>query len=273
MMRYRVGFAPEGILITHLHADHYLGLPGLLRTLNLQERADPLRLWGPPRSADMLRAICELGADRLAYEVDIRETSPGETAVVGDGYRVLAFRTSHTRTSVGFALVEDERLGRFDVERARELGVPPGPLFGRLHRGEAVELPDGRRVDPAGLAGPPRPGRKVVYTGDTRPAPETIEAARGADLLVHEATFAAADSRRARETGHSTAAQAAQVALEAGVRRLVLTHISARYAQQPGILLREARAIFPRTDIARDGWSAEVPFDDRSDSDEEDETT
>ena len=261
MMRYGVGFSLDDILITHLHSDHYLGLAGLLRTMSLQGRTERLRIWVPHGTGETIRALRDLGGDRLAFDAAVRELRAGD-AVEGEGFRVEAFATEHTRRSLGYALIEDVRPGRFDVEAAREMGVPEGPLFGRLHRGESVDLEDGRRVDPADLVGPPRPGRKVVYTGDTRPSPETVRISGEADVLVHEATFTEQEKDRARETGHSTAADAARVAREAGVRRLVLTHISARYAERPAQLLEEARAVFPRAELARDGWSTEVSFDD-----------
>ncbi len=267
MMRYGVGFSTDDILITHLHSDHYLGLTGLLRTMSLQGRRDPLRIWGPPGSAPTLRIVRDLGGDRLAFEAQVGELAPGE-AIEADAYRIEAFRTEHSRESVGYALIEDPRPGRFDVDQARSLGVPEGPLFGRLHRGETITLEDGRVVDPAHLVGPPRPGRRLVYTGDTRPSSYTVEVARGADVLVHEATFETEEAQRARETGHSTAEQAARVASKAGVKRLVLTHISARYAERPDRLLEQARAVFPRCELARDGWSIEVAYDDPSDVDE-----
>jgi ribonuclease Z len=172
------------------------------------------------------------------------------------------FPTEHRADTVGYALVEDMRLGRFHPERAREVGIPEGPLWGKLHRGEAIELPDGRRVTAADLVGPPRPGRRVVYSGDTRPCAATIAAARDADLLVHEATFSWEERERAVETGHSTASEAAEVAREAGVRQLCLTHISARYSREAPELLVEARAVFPETVIARDGMSVEVRYRD-----------
>jgi ribonuclease Z len=163
---------------------------------------------------------------------------------------------------VGYALVEHQRLGRFNPDRARQLGIPEGPLWGQLHKGEAVTLEDGRTFRPADLVGPPRSGRTLVYTGDTRPNLSVIEAARGADLLVHEATFGGDELERARETGHSTASEAARVALEAGVRRLVLTHISSRYNRDASELLAEAKAVFPETAIARDGMTVDVPYAD-----------
>jgi ribonuclease Z len=163
---------------------------------------------------------------------------------------------------VGYALVEQIRLGRFNPDRARELGIPEGPLWGQLHKGKTVTLPDGRTVGPAELVGAPRRGRTLVYSGDTRPHLSVIEAARGADLLVHEATFGTDEQERARETGHSTAAEAAKVALDAGVRRLVLTHISPRYNRDAPELLAEARGVFPETVIARDGMTVDVPYAD-----------
>ncbi|MFQ5680077.1 MAG: ribonuclease Z [Gemmatimonadota bacterium] len=257
MMRFGVGFGVEEIFITHLHADHYLGLTGLLRTLSLQGREEELVVWGPRESQSLLRQLVELGGERLAFPVALREIGPGDS-VRYEGFRLEAFDTRHTRESFGLLLAEEARLGRFDVARARAMGVPEGPLYGRLHRGETVRLPDGTLVEPAQLVGPPRPGRRVVYSGDTAPCDSTVEAARGADLLVHEATFGEEERRRAAETGHSTARQAAEVASAAGVRELILTHLSARYAEQAGLLAEEARTVFPRSRVARDGYVTEV---------------
>ena len=266
MMKYGVGFSAGDILITHLHADHYLGIPGLLRTLTLQGRQQPITLWGPSGSSSVLRDARDLGGDRLSFDVPVRELGPGD-AIEGDGFRIEAFETDHGKVSVGFALVEEDRSGRFNVELARELGVPEGPLFARLHSGEDVVLDDGRKIESAELVGPRRPGRRVVYTGDTAPCDRVAEVAVGADLLIHEATFGSSDRRRARETRHSTGAQAARLALRAGVKDLVLTHISAR---QRGArdLLAEARAVFPRARLARDGLEIQVGLDD-----EENQTT
>jgi ribonuclease Z len=263
MMRFGTGFAVHDIFFTHMHADHLLGLPGLLRTMGLQGREEPMRLYCARGEGKIVDTAVHLGVERVPFEVAIHELVPGDV-VARDGYDVVPFRTRHGRHSLGYALVEHERLGRFDPARARELGVPEGPLFGRLHRGETVEV-DGRSISPELVVGLPRPGRRVVYTGDTRPVKATIEHAAGADLLIHEATFAHEDADRARETGHSTAREAARVAREAGVHRLVLTHLSPRYGLEPDILLREARAVFPAIEIARDGLEIEIPYPDADD--------
>jgi ribonuclease Z len=262
MMRYGVGFSLGDIFFSHMHVDHMLGVVGLVRTMALQGRDDVLRMWGPVGSSRMLRRAETLGADRLDFPVEYRELQPGDT-VRRDGYAIAAFAADHMRTpALGFALVESTRLGRFNPDRARELGVPEGPLWGRLHRGHRVTLDDGREIDPADLVGPTRPGRKLVITGDTRPCEATVEAAAGADFLIHEATFADEEAARAAETGHSTAREAAQVAARAGVGLLVLTHVSARYSRDVSELEREAREVFPATQIARDGAEYEIAFPD-----------
>ena len=168
----------------------------------------------------------------------------------------------HGRGAVGFALREHKRLGRFDPAKARALGIPEGPLWGRIHSGETVEQPDGTKVDPKELVGPSRPGRLLVMSGDTRGCEQLVGASEGADILVHEATFGEEEKERARETSHSTAIEAAQVALAARVKRLVLTHVSARYSANSMALLEEARSVFPETIVAKDGLEIEVPFPD-----------
>jgi ribonuclease Z len=167
-------------------------------------------------------------------------------------------------TAFGYALVEHERRGRFNPDLARELGIPEGPLWGRIHKGEDVALPDGRVIASSALVGPTRPARTVVYSGDTRPCDATVDAARGADLLVHEATFGDEEAGRAADTGHSTAREAADVAARAGVRRLVLTHVSARYSRDTSTLEQEARAVFRATSVARDGMEIVVPYSDEA---------
>ena len=263
MMRYGTGFGVEAIFVTHLHADHILGITGLLRTLGLQGREEALELYGPPGSRATLDVLVRLGSERIPFQVPIRELAPGDV-VTRAGYRVAAFAVDHGVRAVGYALIEDDRLGRFDVERARELGIPEGPLFGRLHRGEPVEV-DGRVIHATGVVGPRRPGRRVVYTGDTRPCADTREIARAADLLVHDCTFGEEEADRARETYHATAAGAARTGREAGVRRLVLTHVSARYADDPRTLEDEAAAEFPGARVAHDGLVLEIPFADQDD--------
>jgi ribonuclease Z len=259
MMRYGVGFSFTEVFFTHYHADHMLGITGLLRTMGLQDRTAPVVLYGPRGAQRVLGAAVVLGIERNKFPVEIVEIRPGDRLTRPE-YDVVAFETEHRADTVGYALVEHTRLGRFNPERALELGIPEGPLWGRLHKGESVLLEDGRIISPADLVGAPRAGRTLVYSGDTRPTLSVIEAARGADLLVHEATFGGDEAERAKETGHSTAAEAARVAHEAGVRRLVLTHISPRYNRDATELLAEARGVFPETTIARDGLTVEVPF-------------
>jgi ribonuclease Z len=260
MMRFGTGFSLGDIFFSHLHADHFLGVIGLLRTLGLQGREEPMRLWTPAGTEEILRQAVELGVERVGFEVEIVGLEPGAEIARGE-YDIVPFRSTHGARCLGYALRERPRLGRFDPQRARELGIPEGPLWGRLHHGEAVEV-DGRVVDASEVVGPTRPGRLVVYTGDTRPSRHTVEAAEAADLLIHEATFGTDESDRATATGHSTAREAARVARDAGVRRLVLTHFSPRYSDDPRALEREARSLFRETTAAYDGFVVEVPYPD-----------
>lgn len=260
MMRYGVSFALDDIFFTHFHADHVIGLIGLLRTLALQGRTETMRLWGPVGAERMLRRAVNFGADRLTFAVEIAEVEPN-VRLARSGYDIVGFPVSHGPSqAIGYAIVEPERKGRFDPNEAARLGVPEGPLWGQLHRGMTVTLPDGRTVTPDTIVGEQRPGRRVVITGDTRPCAATLEAAADADLLVHEATFGEEEADRARETGHSTAREAAEVAREAGVRRLILTHISARYSRDAAELEREAKAVFANTRVGKDGLEIDVPF-------------
>jgi len=262
MMRFGTGFSFDHIFFTHLHGDHFLGLTGLVRTMGLQDRREPMELWTPRGTEGLLRQAVELGVDRVPFEVRINGVEPGEGLDRG-AFRVECFAANHGRGSraLGWRIVESERPGRFNADRARELGIPEGPLWGRIHKGEAVEV-DGRMISPADLVGPSRPGRTVVYSGDTRPAPTVREAAADADLLIHEATFGHDEQERASATGHSTAREAAQLAKDAGVRRLILTHFSPRYADDPRALEREARAVFPEAQAAHDGLVVEIPYRD-----------
>ncbi len=258
MIRFGTGFDVAAIFFTHFHADHFLGAIGFLRTLSMLGRDAPLSLYGPRPAQRLLETMLFTGTDALAFPVEIHEIAPGQV-VRRSGAEVRAYPTVHRIASVGYALVEDERPGRFHPDRAAALGVPAGPLFGALQRGRPVEAA-GRTVRPEEVMDPPRRGRAVVITGDTRPAESTVEAARGADVLIHDSTFGEEERARAEETGHSTAAEAAEVAREAGVRRLVLTHISPRYTRDAPELLAEAKAVFPESVVARDGLTLEVPF-------------
>ncbi len=264
MMRYGVGFTVKEIYLTHMHADHYLGTIGLLRTMSLQGRDVPLRMYTPPGGDQLLEQAVGFELEELGFPVEISPLAPS-AAVRHGGYQIVAYDASHTGGANGYALREDDRPGRFFPERARELGVPEGPLFGRLQRGEVIRTPDGRKVAPADVMGPSRPGRTLVYTGDTRPCAATIEAAKGCDLLIHEATFSEEETERAERTGHSTARQAAEVARRAGARRLILTHLSARYSERPQVLEREARRVCGEeceVAVAYDGMTVELPLSD-----------
>jgi len=244
------------VFITHLHADHWLGLPGMLKTFELRDRERPLTVHGPPPLKAVMERMRPIFG-RPAYGLHLVELEPGQ-AIERDGYQVIPYPARHRGPALGYALVEPPRPGRFDVEMARRLGVTEGPAFGRLQRGETV---DG--VHPDQVVGPDRPGRKIVITGDTRPTDATVVAAHGADVLVHEATFAHEDAARASQTGHSTARQAAQVAADAEVAMLALTHISTRYPA--GRLRDEARAVLPGAIVPHDFDTIDVPFAEKGD--------
>ncbi len=261
MMRYGVSFALSEIFFTHFHADHFLGVIGLIRTLGLQGRPEPLLLYGPKGAKKVLTTAMQLGVERVPFPVEITEVKAGDTIGKRDGYDICAFSTEHGGgPSLGYILKEHVRRGRFDVEKAKAAAIPEGPLWGKLAKGEAVELADGRKLTADGFVGPARPGRLVAFTGDTRPCAATVDAAQGADLLIHEATFGDEERDRARDTGHSTAKEAAQVALAAKAKRLVLSHVSARYSISADELVREAREVFPNASVAKDGLEVDVPF-------------
>jgi ribonuclease Z len=262
-MRYGVSFALSEIFFTHFHADHFLGVIGLIRTLGLQGRPEPLFLYGPKGAKQVLGTAMQLGVERVPFPVEITEVKAGDTVGKRDGYEIRAFPTEHGGgPSLGYLLKEHVRRGRFDVEKAKAVGIPEGPLWGKLAKGEPIELADGRRLTADGFVGSARSGRLVAFTGDTRPCAATIDAAHGADLLIHEATFGEEERERARDTGHATAKEAAQVALAANVKRLVLSHVSARYSISADELVKEAREVFPNASVARDGLEVDVPFAD-----------
>src|SRR5438477_2369881 len=228
LLRSSVGLLElEEVFVTHFHADHVLGLPGMFKTFALRGREIPLAVYGPRGLADLLGSWKRV-VGRLTYEVQIVELGPGDV-LERDEYRLATFGVAHGVSSLGWSLIEATRPGRFDVEGANALGVPDGPERGALQRGDQVTLPDGRTVTPEQVLGAPRAGRKLVITGDTAPADEIVEAAWGADVLVTEATFSDEERERAEETKHQTATQAAELAQCAQVGMLALTHLSNRY--------------------------------------------
>jgi len=260
LMRSSVGLPDlEDIFIGHFHADHYLGLPGMLKTFQLRQRELPLTVYGPPGLRELFGSLRRVFG-RIGYPLELVEVRPGDS-LERDGYRILVFPVHHGVAAVGYALAEDARPGRFDVEAADALGVPNGPARGALQRGESITLDEGRVLTPDEVLGPARPGRTIVIPGDTAPTEAVQALAQDADVLVHEATFAEEERDRAAETLHSTAGQAAEIARAAGVRLLALTHLSPRYFGRE--LLDEARAIFPDTVAPRDFDVVEVPFAER----------
>jgi ribonuclease Z len=247
------------VFLTHFHADHYLGLPGMLKTFALRQREEPLVLYGPPGLRELYGHLGRL-IGRLPYAVELEEVRAGDT-LERDGYRLLVIPVHHGVSAVGYALVEEERPGFFDADAADALGIPHGPERGALQRGESITLADGRVLTPDAVLGPPRAGRRIVLSGDTAPSEALLVLAEAADVLVHEATFSEDERERAEETLHSTARQAAELARSARVRLLALTHLSPRYAGPE--LAEEAREVFPETVAPRDFDVIEVPFRER----------
>jgi ribonuclease Z len=248
----------DEIYLTHFHADHILGLPGLLKTYDLTGREEPLTIYGPRGLLDLFKTLGRL-IGRTDYELRLVELGPGD-AVSHDGAQVRPFAVEHSVRANGYTLIEEERPGRFDPEAAKRLGVSEGPAFAALQRGEQVDGRDGP-VRPEEVMGQPRAGRTIAITGDTAPCRATVEAARGADLLVHDASFSEEEAQRAAETGHSTVGQAAAVAREAEVKMLALVHISSRY--HVGTVLDEAREVFGPTLAPKDFDLIEIPFPER----------
>ncbi len=242
------------VFLTHMHADHWLGLPGMLKSFELRDRERPLTIHGPPGMTALMERMRPIYG-RPRYGLALRDLEPAE-AVRRDDFEIVPFAVRHRGVAFGYALVEDARPGRFDAELAARLGIAPGPDFGRLQRGEIVG-----GVHPEQVVGETRHGRRIVISGDTAPTDAVVVAAHRADVLVHEATFAHADADRAALTGHSTARQAAQVAADAEVGLLALTHLSSRYSG--GEIRDEARAYFAATEVPRDFDTIEVALPER----------
>jgi ribonuclease Z len=262
MMLARVGsHRITKVFVTHMHGDHILGLPGLLQTMALLNRERKLEVYGPLGIKRFIDAIKETVQFVLTFPVEVHEIKDGGVVCEEKEYRVEAIWANHVIPNLAYALVEKQRLGKFYPEKAKGLGVPEGPLWGRLQRGSNVKLPNGRTVKPEDVVGRPRPGRTIVYTGDTRPFRGLVEFAADADLLIHDATLDDELAERAEEDGHSTPSQAAENAKKARVKQLVLTHISARY-EDTNLLSKQAKRIFKNTVVAEDFMKMEIPLSD-----------
>ncbi|RJS92020.1 ribonuclease Z [Candidatus Bathyarchaeota archaeon] len=259
MIKAKIGFNRKTrIFITHMHGDHILGLPGILQTMSLLGRDKPLEIYGPQGIAEFVDAVKRTVGFSLRFPVKIYEVGEG-LLCKEDEYEIRSAWAEHSVPSLAYALIEKPRPGRFDPERAISLGVPKGPLWSRLQRGFNVKLSDGRIVKPEDVLGPQRPGRKIVYVGDTKPSENIVRFAFGADVLIHEATFAEDLAERAEEDMHSTPSGAALIAKKAKVNLLILTHISARYSD-PNVLLEEAKRNFENVLVAEDFMKIDVPL-------------
>lgn len=259
MMRARTGMMSlSSIFVSHFHADHFLGIPGLIQTMSFMGRTEPLAIYGPAGTREFTELFKAFGFFNFKYEICGIQLKPGDT-VEREGYVIRALKTEHSIPSLGYALIENPRPGRFNREKAVELGVPPGPFFAELQKGNSLEV-DGKLVRPEDVMGPLRPGRIVVYSGDTRPCESILEASRDADLLIHDCSFSDEMTDWAEESGHSTAGEVAALAKEAGVRRLVLTHISSRYTDDVKPILTDSKKIFENVIIAEDLMEIEVPY-------------
>jgi ribonuclease Z len=262
MIQAGVGFHRKTkVFITHLHGDHVLGLPGLLQTMSLMDRERRLKIYGPPGIEAFVNAIQQTVQFNLTFPLEILEVRDANIVCEEKEYEVHAVWADHVVPSLAYVLIEKPRPGKFNLEKAEALGVPEGPLWSKLQHGSAVKLPNGRVVKSEEVVGPPRPGRKVVYSGDTRPTENVVELAQNADLLIHDGTFDDELTDKAYEDGHSTASQAAEIASKAKVEWLILTHVSARY-RNVDVLVEQARNFFPKTDIAEDFMNFDLPLKD-----------
>src|SRR5262249_52915549 len=244
-------------------ADHYLGIIGFLRTLGMTGREQPLQLYGPPPAKRLLHQAVHLGVDHLPFPLEITELRNGDS-VRRTNYSVKAVQVDHKAAGLAYVVQGDAGPGRFNVDAARELRVREGPSFGKLQRGESVQAKDGRIIQPSEVLGPPRRGRRLALSGDTRPCVPLVKAATEADLLIHESTFSDDEQDRAIETRHSTAREAGRVARGARGQRLILTHLSSRHDVDPSRLLAQAREEYAGpVEVAADGTTVELPLADQ----------
>jgi ribonuclease Z len=263
IIRAKIGFHRKTkVFITHMHGDHVLGLPGLFQTMSLLDREKKLEVYGPSGIRAFVEAIQQTVQFTLTFPIEVSEIEKAGLICKEKEYEVHAVWADHTIPSLAYALTEKLRPGKFHQKKAKSLGVPKGPLWSKLQHGSAVKLSDGRIVKPKDVLGPSRLGRKIIYTGDTRPVEKFIEFAENADLLIHDATFDDELLKRAHEDGHSTSSQAAETAKKARAKRLVLTHISARY-KKTDLLLGQAKKIFPKVDVAEDFMKIDLPLPDK----------
>jgi len=260
MIKAKVSFHKKmKVFVSHMHGDHVLGLPGLLQTMSLLDRAHKLEIYGPVGIKAFIKGIQQTVQFVLTFPVEIREIKEEDVICREKEYQVRVARTAHVIPSLAYALIEKPRPGRFNPEKAKTLGVPEGPLWSKLQHGEKVRTETGKIIKPGQVVGPLRGGRKIVYSGDTRPTSNLVKLAEKADLLIHEATFEDDLSEKAQEDGHSTPTQAAKTAKKAKVKRLILTHVSSRYRSTLS-LLQQARKIFPNTSMGEDFMRVEIPL-------------
>jgi ribonuclease Z len=262
MMRARTGMGKlSSIFITHFHADHILGIPGLIQTMNFNGRTDPLTIYGPHWVKEFVQILAAIGFYKLNFNIEAIQLNPGDKIDLGD-YFIDAIKTEHSVPSLGYALVEKDRPGRFDPERVNELGIPEGPLFKRLHKGEDIKI-KGKTIKSSDVVGPSRPGRKIVYSGDTRPCSGIFVASNKANLLIHDGTLADDMIDWAKESMHSTAGEAASLAAQTNVHELILTHISSRYSKDTKKLYEDALQNFKNVRIAADLMEIDIPYSDQ----------
>ncbi len=260
MVRAGLGFNKKmKVFITHMHGDHMLGLPGIIQTMSLLDRTKKLEIYGPAGVEDFIEAIEKTVQFTLTFPLEVAEIEIEGLVCEEKEYEIYAAWADHSVPTIAYSLVEKPRSGKFYPEKAKALGIPEGQLWSKLQHGTAVKLPNGKVVEPEEVVGPPRRGRKIVYTGDSRFSKPLVEFAKNADLLIHDCTFDDELAERAMEDGHSTPSQAAKTARQAKAKRLILTHISARY-KTLDLLLKQAKKGFSKVDVAEDFMEVDLPL-------------